>query len=63
MLKESFPDASLRPSGEAFVDTVPQAVSVWQQTPLCAGTGYPQDGFEKVTAVLFGADIDVLSSA
>ena len=53
------PDAPRAPAGEAFVDTVPVAVALWEQPPLGAAATHPQHGIEKLTAVGFLSNVQV----
>ena len=58
-LMEVLEDAVPTPPCEAFIDSVPGAVLSWQQSPLCAATSDPQDGFEKEPAILLSSDVSV----
>jgi len=59
MVKQFFKDTSPAPPGEAFVNSIPVAVFFGQKPPLRAGAGDPENGFEKVSAIIFLPDIDV----
>jgi len=59
MLKEFFKDTGLTPARKAFVNRVPIAVFFRQKPPLRTGAGDPENGFEKVTAIIFLPDINV----
>jgi len=56
--EELFKDFFLAPIGKAFIDTVPFAVSRWQQTPLRPATCYPQDGRKEFPTLALRADIN-----
>jgi hypothetical protein len=52
-------DALPTPTYEAFIDSVPVVVFFRKQSPLCAAPGYPQDGFQKESAILLSPDISI----
>jgi len=52
-------DALATPAGESLIDGVPVAILRRQESPLCAATSYPQDGFEELAALLLAPDIGV----
>ncbi len=56
MLEQLFKDLDVTPAGEAFIDGVPVAVLVWQESPLRAGACDPQDGFEEAAHVASGSE-------
>jgi hypothetical protein len=62
-LVQAFKDALLVPSREAFVGGVPAIVLTRQESPLCAGAGNPQHGFEEAATLSFFADVDILAGA
>ena len=52
-------DALPTPTREPFIDSVPVAVLLRQESPLCAAASDPQDGGEKLAAILLLSDISV----
>ncbi len=63
MLVHPFPDAFLAPAGEPFVDCIPVAIGFWQQSPLGAAAGHPEDGFDEAAAFLLIAHVDLRAGA
>ena len=59
VLMHVVPNIVVRPAGKALVDTIPGAILCWQQPPLRAATGDPQDAFDKPTALRFLTHINV----
>ena len=53
VLMHSLPDALHLPAGEPLVDAVPSAILGWEQSPLGARPGDPQDTFDKAAAFSF----------
>lgn len=51
-------DASITPTSEALVHTVPLAVFSWQGAPLGPGTQHPEGCFDKATTLCLVTDID-----
>ena len=47
------PDAPTRPSGEALIDTVPDAELGRERPPRHSGTRHPHHGFDEAPAILF----------
>jgi dihydropyrimidinase len=60
--KQLFKNIRLRPAGKAFVDCIPVAIFARQQSPLRSRTGNPQNGFEKLAALVFLSDINTRAS-
>jgi hypothetical protein len=50
-LKQSFPNAALRPPIEALIHRIPLAVALGQIPPWGAGPGNPNDSVDKPTIV------------
>ena len=63
VLVHSFPDTFLTPAGEPLVDAVPVAIGCWQQAPLGAAAGHPEDGFHKTPAIGFPPNVNVRARA
>jgi hypothetical protein len=59
VLVHPFPDAFLAPAGEPFVHRVPIAIGFWQQPPLGAAAGHPENSFNKATALCRSAYVDL----
>ena len=53
VLMHSLPDTLHAPAREPLVDAVPSAILGWEQSPLGAGPGDPQDTFDKAPAFSF----------
>lgn len=51
------PDPVIAPAGKAFVDAIPVAVLVRQQSPLSSAAGNPQHPFHKTAAGGFLSNI------
>jgi hypothetical protein len=58
-LMQLLEDALPTPTRESFIDCVPVTILGRQESPLCAAAGNPQDGFEKLAAILLPPDISV----
>jgi len=63
LVVHSFPDALLTPAGKPLVDGVPTAIGFWQQAPLGAATGHPDDSFNETSAIGFGSNVKVRTGA
>ena len=63
MLVHPFPDAFLAPAGEPFVDSVPAARGFWQQAPLGAAAGHPENGVNETAAFPLVAHVDLRAGA
>ena len=59
VLMHSLPDTLVAPAGEPLVDAVPSAILGWEQSPLGAGPGDPQDTFDKAPAFSFRPHIHI----
>jgi hypothetical protein len=53
MLMHLFPNTIVTPASKAFVDTVPLAILLRQQSPLSTAPGDPQHALDKAAAVGF----------
>ena len=53
VVMHSVPDALLAPTDKPFVDGVPLAVLLWQQSPLGTASRDPQDAFDEAPALGF----------
>jgi hypothetical protein len=51
VMMHSFPDALLAPAGKLFVDGVPIAVVLGQQSPRGTAAGHPEDGFDEASTL------------
>ena len=58
-LMELLEDALPTPAREPFIDGVPVAILLRQESPLRAAASNPQHGFEELAAVLLLPDIGV----
>jgi hypothetical protein len=63
MLMHLFPDVVVAPARESFVNTIPVAVGIGQQSPLGTAPGDPQHAFDKPAAVGFFAHIGASTGA
>ncbi len=63
MLVQPFPDAFLASAGEPFVDSVPAAIGFWQEAPLGAAAGHPENGFNEAAAFRLVAHVDLRAGA
>ena len=63
LLVHPFPDAFLAPAGEPFVDSVPAAIGCWQEAPLGAAAGHPENGFNEAAAFRLVAHVDLRAGA
>ena len=58
-LMELLEDPLMTPTREPFIDGVPVAILLWQESPLCAAASNPEHGFEELAAILLAPDIGV----
>jgi hypothetical protein len=63
ILMHSFPNTLITPAGKAFIDTVPGAVILREQSPLGTAAGDPQDGFNEASAMDFLSDVHLWARA
>ena len=59
VLMHSFPYALFTPTGKAFVDAVPVAVALRQQSPGRATSCHPQDGLDIAPAIVLLSNVEV----
>ena len=59
MLMQTLPYTLFAPAGKAFVDAVPMAVVLGEQSPSRAATGHPQDRLHEVPAILLHSNVEV----
>ena len=53
------PNILISPAGKPFVDTIPVAVLLWQQSPLGAAAADPEHTFDKTAALVCLTDINL----
>ncbi len=63
VMMHPFPNTSITPAGEPFVDRVPVAIGFWQRSPLGDAAGHPEDGFNETAAFPLVAHVDLRAGA
>ena len=63
VFEHRFPDSAFRPAVEAFVNAVPVAVFLGQESPLDTAAGHVENGVNEAFASCWFADVEIGSGS